>query len=342
MRVAARNTAAGLAAILVFLHYYYRLAVSPTVPERALLTRYMRVAAGTDRAPDQYRLLIPRIGVGLSHWTGLPLSDVVIWIDGCSLIGGSLLLAWVLHRRGLATQILPVLLYVTALAGADLENPRAETMPAFLAVTCVLAAYLEPSRSTHLLGAAGAVLLAGCRPEMVAAAGAAFGLRWWVDRRAGDLAWTAALGSLGVAGTLIPIRLYPDTPYLTEVVQIGHNLDPFNALIPVLACAPLLVFLNRAAIREWAPLLAWVGLELAFTVLVGRIEESRIYFPLAAPVGLVAAHLWAHRTRADRFRDDLAGQVTRRASSGALPGELRATAGSSRSPGADGNQEQDP
>src|SRR5581483_4571558 len=103
VRVAARNTAAGLAAILVFLHYYYRLAVSPTVPERALLTRYMRVAAGTDRAPDQYRLLIPRIGVGLSHWTGLPLSDVVIWIDGCSLIGGSLLLAWVLHRRGLAT-----------------------------------------------------------------------------------------------------------------------------------------------------------------------------------------------------------------------------------------------
>lgn len=283
-----------MAVLLVFLHYYYRLAIGPQAPSRTLLDRYREIAAGTDRAPDQYRLLIPRLGTTVSRITGLPLPDVVILIDGGALLGGALLLAELLRRRGLAGYILPALLFLTALAAANLENPRPETMPAFLAATCVLAAYAEPGRSTRLLGILGAVLLAGCRPEMVAAAAAPFALRWWRDRHGRDqLAAAAALGVLGAVGTIIPIRLYPDTPYLTEVIQVGHNLDLWNFLVPVLCLAPLLAFLTRTAVRDWAPLLGWVAAELAFSFVVGRIEESRIYFPLTAVVGYVAAHLWS-------------------------------------------------
>lgn len=288
-----RGTLTGIAVMAGFLHYYYYLLLRPTLPDRPLIERYQKIAAGSDWAPDQYRLLIPKAAAVVTGATSLPLDLVVLTIDSVSLIGGGLVLAHLLRQRGLEAQISPVLLYITACASTVLLYPRPETLPAFLGASCVLMVYMDPGRATSVLGAVGALLLAGCRPETAAAAAIPFALRWWEDRRAVDVAASAALVSLGAAGALIPLLLYPNVRYMTDVVQIRYNLNPENELVVLFIFAPLLAYLTRTALRRWAPLLAWVGLEFAFTLVVGRVDEVRIFFPLSGMLGFVAAHLWA-------------------------------------------------
>jgi hypothetical protein len=304
----SRGTVAGIAVMAAYLHHYYYLLLSPTIRDRALIARYQNIAAGTDMAPDQYRLLIPKVAAAVTEATALPLHVVVVTIDSVSLIGGAMLLASLLGRRGLEAQILPVLLYVTACASTVLLYPRPETLPAFLGVTCVLAAYVDPGRWTVVFGAVGALVLAGCRPEMAAAAAIPFALRWWEERRAAHLAAGAAMFSLGAAGALIPLYLYPGTRYLTDVVQIGHNLNPRNQLVPLFIFAPLLAYLNRNALRRWAPLLAWVGSVVALTFVIGRVAEARIFFPLSGVLGFVAAHVWTESRMAEHRSNDVDSQ----------------------------------
>lgn len=169
----------------------------------------------------------------------------MLTIDSVSLIGGGLVLAHLLRRCGLEAQISPVLLYVTACASTVLLYPRPETLPAFLGASFVLAAYMHPGRATSVLGAVGALLLAGCRPEMAAAAAIPFALQWWEDRRAVHVVASAALLSLGAVGALIPLLLYPHARYMTDVVQIRYNLDPENQLVVLFIFAPLLAYLTR-------------------------------------------------------------------------------------------------
>jgi hypothetical protein len=49
-----------------YLQHYYYLLVSPTIRDRALIARYQNIAAGTDMAPDQYRLLIPKAAAAVT------------------------------------------------------------------------------------------------------------------------------------------------------------------------------------------------------------------------------------------------------------------------------------
>src|SRR5690349_6009380 len=242
----ARGTAVGICVLVVYLHHYYYLLLNPTINDRALITRYVKIAAGTDLAPDQYRLLIPSTAAVITRTTTLPLHVVVILIDSVSLLGGALLLAWLLCRRGLESQILPALLYVGAVAVTALLFPRPETLPAFLGATCVLAAYLHPRPGEAVLGVAGAVLLAGCRPEMAAASALAFALQGRRERRYVHSAGGAVLAALGALGILIPILLHPRTPYMTNLVQVEHNLNPRNQLVLAATLAPVLVYLTRA------------------------------------------------------------------------------------------------
>jgi lipid-A-disaccharide synthase-like uncharacterized protein len=289
----ARGTAAGLCVLVVYLHHYYYLLLNPTINDRALITRYQEIAAGTDRAPDQYRLLIPSTAAVITRMTTLPLHVVVVLIDSVSLLGGAVLLAWLLCRRGLESQILPALLYVGAVAVTALLFPRPETLPGFLGATCVLTAYLHPGRGEAVLGVAGAVLLAGCRPEMAAAAALAFVLQGWRERRSLKSVGGAVLAGLGALGTLIPICLHPRTSYMTNLVQVEHNLDPRNQLVLAATLAPVLVYLTRNRAARWAPLLTWVGAAVGLTFVVGRVDEVRILFPLAGVLAYVAADLWA-------------------------------------------------
>jgi lipid-A-disaccharide synthase-like uncharacterized protein len=289
----ARGTAAGLSVLIVYLHHYYYLLLNPTINDRALIARYQQIAAGTDRAPDQYRLLIPSTAAVITRTTTLPLHVVVVLIDSVSLLGGALLLAWLLRRRDLESQVLPALLYVGAVAVTALLFPRPETLPGFLGATCVLAAYLHPGRGEAMLGVAGAVLLAGCRPEMVAGAALAFVLQGWRERRSVHSIGGAVLAALAVLGILIPILLHPRTPYLTNLVQVEHNLDPRNQLLLAATLAPVLVYLTRDRAARWAPLLAWVGAAVGLTFVVGRVDEVRIFFPLVGVLSYVAADVWA-------------------------------------------------
>lgn len=294
-----RGTLAGVAVMAAFLHHYYYLLLNPGVRDRALIARYQHIAEGSDMAPDQYRLLIPKVATAIVGATSLALPVVVITIDSVSLIGGGLVLAYLLRRQGRSAQILPVLLYVTACASTVLLYPRPETLPAFLGVSCILAVYIDPARRTVMLGTFGALLLAGCRPEMVIAAAIPFAMKWWEDRRTAYLVASATLSTLGTAGALIPILLYPNAHYITDVIQIGHNLNPRNQLVPLFVFAPLLAYLTSPGLRRWKPLLAWVGSVVALTFVVGRLPEARIFFPLSGVVGFVAAHFWAESQNVD-------------------------------------------
>ena len=102
--------------------------------------------------------------------------------------------------------------------------------------------------------------------------------------------------------------VYPDARYLTDVVQIGHNLNPRNQLVPLFIFAPLLAYMNRNALRRWAPLLAWVGSVVALTFVVGRVAEARIFFPLSGVLGFVAAHIWTESRMAEHRSNDVDSQ----------------------------------
>lgn len=301
MSPARRGTVGGIAAMLVFLLHYYYLLLNPVISSRALIERYNKIDAGIDLAPDQYRLLVPKAASAATGITSLPLHVVVIGIDSMSLLGGAMLLAWLLKRRRLESQILPTLLYIAAFATTTLLHPRPETLPAFLGATCVLTAYVVPGRWTAVLGGAGAFLLAGCRPEMAAAASIPFMMRWREERRARYAAASVGLIALAAAGLAIPLFLFPHTPYLTSLIQIGYNLNPFYLVVPFLALAPVVAYLTRPALRRWAPLLAWVGSVLALVFVVGRVDEARIYFPLSGILGFVAANLWARSQEVEKL-----------------------------------------
>ena len=88
-----------------------------------MIARLERIAAGIDLAPDEYRLLIPSAATIITRTTLLPLHVVDDLIDSVSLLGGALLLAWLLWRGGLESQILPALLYVAAVAVTALPLP---------------------------------------------------------------------------------------------------------------------------------------------------------------------------------------------------------------------------
>jgi hypothetical protein len=294
-----RGTFAGIAVALTFLFHYYNLLLNPSIPDRVLITHYHKIAAGVELAPDQYRFFIPKLAAFVTHITSLPLEFVAISIDGCSLIGGILLLANLLQRLGLGEQIFSVLMYITALATTVLLYPRAESLPAFLGATSLLTAYAEPRRLSVLIGGSGAVLLAGCRPEMVTGAAIPFMFRWWSERRIRDLASAIALVALGCAGVLIPIHLYPKTKYMTDVIQVEHNLNPANFVVPLLISAPVLLSLSLPTLRKWAPLLSWVGSVVALTFVVGRLDEARIFFPLSGVLGFTGAHLWVRPKSVD-------------------------------------------
>jgi hypothetical protein len=62
----SRGTVAGIAVMAPYLQHYYYLLVSPTIRDRALIARYQNIAAGTDMAPDQYRLLIPKAAAAVT------------------------------------------------------------------------------------------------------------------------------------------------------------------------------------------------------------------------------------------------------------------------------------
>jgi hypothetical protein len=300
---------AGIGVLIIYLHHYYYLLLNPAIKDRALIARYEKIAAGTDLAPDQYRLLIPSTAAIITRTTTLPLHVVATLIDSVSLLGGALLLAWLLCRRGLESQILPALLYVAAAAVTALLFPRPETLPAFLGATCVLAAYLHPRPREGVLGVAGALLLAGCRPEMTAAAALAFVLKGRRERNLLQLAEGAALTVVGTLGIIIPIYLHPQTPYMTNLIQIEHNLNPRNQLVLAATFAPVLAYLTRARATRWAPLLAWVGAVVGLTSLIGRVDESRIFFPLAGVLAYVAANLWADASKSRSAHSPVGAQM---------------------------------
>jgi hypothetical protein len=281
MTRATRDTIAGIGVMAAFLVHYYDVLLHPANPTRPLIDRYQRISTGTDLAPDQYRLLIPKLVTFVARQTSVALDAAIIATDAACLLSGALLLASALRRSGMESQILTALLYVSGFAVCVLVLPRPETLPAFLGATCILNAYIHTGRRAATLGAAGAVLLAGCRPETVVAAAIPFILKWHGKRLRIRLAAGSVLVVLGALGALIPPMLYPNTPYLTSPVQIPHNLDPRSYLVPIALLSPVLVSLTRSALFRCAPLLAWVCAELAMIFVVGRIDEARIYFPLS-------------------------------------------------------------
>jgi hypothetical protein len=48
-----------------------------------------------------------------------------------------------------------------------------------------------------------------------------------------------------------------------------------------------------AVVRDCGPLLAVLATEIGVTLLVGRVDEVRLLFPLAFPIAVVGIQLWS-------------------------------------------------
>lgn len=305
-----RHLAAALhttAALVWFgaLSFYVRVWLQPRDASGELLRWAGSTVDGTNSAPYQYRILVPHLMVWLHEelgWTGAAAETA---IDAVALLIGVVAIAALLRRLHLEVWTLAVAAYGGVLSIGLLWWGKSETITAFAATSVVLWAVLQEDRRRWAVLAPAALVLAGTRTDLLLALGVALLARWaWAGRRRDDLAAGVALGAVGVAATVALKAAYPDATYPVAVVQLSHNLQPTVLLTLIAfiapALAPWLLIDREAAVRRAldehravvVPTLALVLAEVASLLVVGRVEEVRLLFPLAAALGLLAVLGW--------------------------------------------------
>lgn len=257
-----------------------------------LLDLHRSIAAGTANAPDQYRPLVPQVSALLA--TFAPLRHVVLLIDTTAVAVGAGAVAVFLHRLG-TLRAFPIAAGVFAFwLNTSLYHPRPETFWAFALISAG-AALLATDRRNLLGLALVGVLLLGIRADYTAALGVTLILVSLRSRQPRPGMLGAFLLLSAAAATIAWTHVYPRATYPdgTAVVQLGYNLNSQSLLTaalfvgPVLL-VPLLLLRRRREVPGW-PVVAWFGAEVAATMMVGRIEEIRIFLPFAGAVGAVAA-----------------------------------------------------
>jgi len=283
---------AGLLVMLAFLHHYFELTVNHT---DKLMSIYAAIIERRADAPDQYRVLPPFIAETVANATGIGLRSSVRLLDTAYLLGGFAVVTAMMRARGVMLYVVPAATYIAFLGIGTLRYPRPEALPAFLAVSAVALAFTTDGRWGWLVVFTAAAVMAFSRVDVLAAASIPFALRFRTARRRSD-AITAVSLVLGAAGaTFLAAHAFP-SEYRNDVsiLQLGHNLDPANAIVPVLFLAPALLPLTDARARERVgTLLPFVGMlvgHLAIALVLGRLDEIRIFFPhagVAAAIGVL-------------------------------------------------------
>lgn len=111
----------------------------------------------------------------------------------------------------------------------------------------------------------------------------------------------AAVGSVLVAASFVAttvfVALFPRARYDVDLIQLPYNVTPGASVLALAFYGPfvLLPFVAAARIRRNLVLLVgpvWFVLQFALVFIVGRIDESRIFMPLAPVVGVAAGAAW--------------------------------------------------
>lgn len=285
--------------------FYVRVWLQPREASGELLQWAHQTVDGTNSAPYQYRILVPHVQVWLVEHLGWPAAFAEGMVDAAMLAVGIIAVAVTLRALRLEAWTLAVAGYGAALSVGLLWWGKAETITAFGAASVATWAVLESGRRRWTALVPAVLVLAGTRTDLIVAVGLALLARWaWAGRQRDDRTAGLVTIGFGIAATVALKAAYPDATYPVAVVQIGHNLQPVVLLTLVAFVAPAIVpwamiereaAVGAAFARHRAtviPLLALVGAEVGSLLVVGRVEEVRLLFPLAAALGVLAVLGW--------------------------------------------------
>jgi hypothetical protein len=290
-----------------FLHHYYVLFLRPEEAAGRLEGYYRAIVNGVDAAPYQYRVLVPRLVVWLHDVSGLQFRLVAVFVDGAALFAGGLAVLALLRALRLQQWTVVAALYIAFLGYGTTTFWKPESFVAFFAASLLGLVYVrhdEPG-SDLLLVLAGAVLV-GTRTDVLAAFAVAYAVRWLYLRRRADALRAAAILVSAIASTAVLVAFYPHAHYpaQTSLLQIGHSLRPNNLLIPLLFLLPPLIPLWRLRHRlrttvgiDVIGLLTAVAAFSAASLVVARIDEVRLWFPLAGVIAAIGAAAWTNHLR---------------------------------------------
>lgn len=280
---------AAVTVLLAFFHHYQAQTLALN------LQTVGATAAGAAWAPAHWRILVPLVWEGLMRW-GLSAQAAMRLIEASTLVGGSLVLFALGRRLGWGVPDTSAAAFVAFWGLTTLRLPRPEVFPSFLLT--MLGAYgLLAGRLRWGLLVWAVIGLSLTRAEHAVALGltvAVFGLR---RRRVAQV-----LGGLGLAGLAVALlgavaAARPAASYQIAPVQLGYNLTNPAGLWPLLFFVPWLVALygrwrTGTLWDEVGLLSAWIVFVLGSTLLLGRIDEARMLFPLSGLVALQLFTLW--------------------------------------------------
>ena len=284
------------------LHLHYVKFLRDAEYKGTLGPLYEDVVNGNADAPYQYRILVPRFVVWLHHLSGVTYRLVGLVVDGAALFGGAIAVLALAKAVRLSRAMLAIALYIAFLGYSTTVYAKPETMVAFFATSLLALAFVRhDEKGATLLLLVAAAVLAGTRIDTLAAFAVAYFARWWWQRRRTDLWAAVVLVALAVVSLVGMKAAYPDATYPKglSLVQLGHNVGPGTFLIPLLFLLPAMVpvWMLRGRIREAIGIeLAALGVAVvvfsAEACVIGRIEETRLWFPFAGVVGCIGAAAW--------------------------------------------------
>ncbi len=287
--------------------FYVRVWLAPQESDGALYEAARHVVDGTAQAPFQYRTLMPNLLMWLHDQLGWSIGFGEAVVDALMLATGIAVTHAVMRRLGLEIWVIVVAVYGAFLGVGMLWWGKFETITAFAAMAVATWAVLCDDRRRWVPLAGASLLLAGTRTDLLVVLGVALVARWlFAGRQRRDLIGGLALGASGVATAVAWTLVYPDARYdpAAPAIQIVHNIQPLVLLIAIAfalpAVGPYLLARSQAPIRElvqsnrstMVPLLAIAGAQLGAIAVVGRIDETRLLFPIATTLGLLAVLGW--------------------------------------------------
>lgn len=295
----------GLAAfgvLLGFLFHYYLLVISPAFYNGTIMDAYTRVASGNEYAPFQYRILMPWLVTTFVDLDILSARHVVLVVEGVSLILGSIFLVKAAYMIGGFYSPTIVTLYVVFWGFGTILYPKPETFIAYAAVNLAVITFLQRSRTLAVFPIV-IFVLSLTRSDLLVTLAIPYMVRWLLYSRRTDLGLAITIGLAGICVVGILMYVYsPTYPPGVSAIQIWYNLNPLRLMIPAIFFAPVVCPLVRKLRRQGFltiasdktnPLLLWPLAYFILTLILGRIDEVRLYFPFAGFLGMTGmSALW--------------------------------------------------
>lgn len=255
---------------------------------------------GTAIAPNQYRVMMPWVDDVLAGVLGVPLPTAILGSDLAMLVVTFALLVRLGTRLGTPSLVVgAAAVWAWWVAKLDHWHPEIMVLTVIVTATALLLLDRRP-RCTALLVLG--LLACPARTDYAATLGVvifAVGLH----RRRLVLASTgvAVAGAAAIA-TVLLVRAFPQAHYVAAVVQLPYNLSlgSWGTVLPfygVAVALPLLLTVRRQALPPLAFVLAMFAVEFAAVFVVGRVDESRIFMPLAPVLGVAAVVAWRELQR---------------------------------------------